>query len=103
MKRDTLIALEGKVKSVSTLLLSSSDSVCFKTRKIPKQCRDSTAPVICCRNNLEISLSIILVSATALKVINPLMTGGNKKVSHTLKNQQLSGAGMCDLFVTTSH
>ena len=34
--------------------------------------------------------------------INPLMPGGNKKVTHT----QLSAAGlfeMCDLFVTTRH
>ena len=35
MKRDTLIALEGKVKSVSTLLLSSLIQYASKQEKYP--------------------------------------------------------------------
>ena len=34
-------------------------------------------------------------------LFNPLMFGGNKKVTHALTNLQVS-LSMCDVFVTTS-
>ena len=40
-----------------------------------------------------------------LKMVNPLMPGGNKKVTHTKTNLQLKASGlfsMCDLCVTFS-
>ena len=42
--------------------------------------------------------------AEVLPIFNPLMPGGNKKVTHTYTNLKLQVClSMCDLFVTTRH